>query len=154
MRTDEKTKRQGITEVKDETIDGFDHPGGDQTTRYNYLLDAYHNAADWYFENSPSSTSGNPDTSILNTQTAMEYRVTSIACGVLALARSGRVGVCDQWPVSEMTVALLGLTGWRPTARSPTMCTSMPIGRFCPCASAVFLAGAEAVVVSNGLPQL
>jgi hypothetical protein len=46
--------------------------GGDQTTRYNYLLDAYNNAADWYFENSPGSTSGYPDTSILNTQIAMD----------------------------------------------------------------------------------
>jgi hypothetical protein len=46
--------------------------GGDQTTRYNYLLDAYSSAADWYFENSPGSTSGYPDTSILNTQIAMD----------------------------------------------------------------------------------
>lgn len=46
--------------------------GGDQTTRYNYLLDADNNAADWYFENSPGSTSGYPDTSIFNTQVAMD----------------------------------------------------------------------------------
>ena len=46
--------------------------GGDQTTRYNYLLDTDNNAADWYFENSPGSTSGYPETSILNTQIAMD----------------------------------------------------------------------------------
>jgi len=46
--------------------------GGDQTTRYNYKLDTWNSAADWYFENSPGPTSGYPDTSTLNTQVAMD----------------------------------------------------------------------------------
>lgn len=42
--------------------------GGDQTTRYNYQLDAFNNAADWYFENTFNAASGFPDTSLFNTQ--------------------------------------------------------------------------------------
>src|SRR5690348_15469281 len=29
--------------------------GGDQTTRYNWLLDSYNAAADWYYEDFPAS---------------------------------------------------------------------------------------------------
>jgi len=42
--------------------------GGDQTTRYNYQLDSFNDAADYYFENQPGPTSGYPDTSLFNTQ--------------------------------------------------------------------------------------
>jgi hypothetical protein len=45
-----------------------DRWGGDQTTRYNYQLDTFNNAADWYFENTPGPNSGYPDASLFNTQ--------------------------------------------------------------------------------------
>jgi hypothetical protein len=45
-----------------------DRWGGDQTTRYNYQLDTFNNAADWYFENNSGPNSGYPDASLFNTQ--------------------------------------------------------------------------------------
>jgi len=42
--------------------------GGDATTRYNWLLDTYNAAADWYYEDFPSSSNdaGLPDHSTFN----------------------------------------------------------------------------------------
>jgi hypothetical protein len=45
-----------------------DRWGGDQTTRYNYQLDSFNSAADYYFENSPGTTAGYPGTSLFNSQ--------------------------------------------------------------------------------------
>ena len=50
----------------------IDRWGGDQTTRYNYQLDVYNNAADWYFENSPGPNAGYPDVSLFNSQVALD----------------------------------------------------------------------------------
>ncbi len=49
-----------------------DRWGGDQTTRYNYQLDAFNNAADWYFENNPGPNSGYPDVSLFNSQVELD----------------------------------------------------------------------------------
>jgi hypothetical protein len=46
--------------------------GGNQTTRYNYLLDAYNTATNWYYENVPGTTSGYPDASMFNTQVVQD----------------------------------------------------------------------------------
>ena len=61
--------------------------GGDQTTRYNYLLDTSNSAADYYFENSPGATSGYPDTSIFNAQVAMDRSTGTRTMATVPLVR-------------------------------------------------------------------
>ena len=46
--------------------------GGDNTSRYNYLLDTTNTGADWFFENTPGSSTGYPDTSQFNAQVAQD----------------------------------------------------------------------------------
>jgi len=40
--------------------------GGDATTRYNWQLDVYNSASDWYFSTDPNSNTGYPDSSEFN----------------------------------------------------------------------------------------
>ena len=46
--------------------------GGDATTRYNWQLDVSNAAADWYFETSPNSNTGYPDSSEFNDTVARD----------------------------------------------------------------------------------
>jgi hypothetical protein len=49
--------------------------GGNMITRYNYQLDVYNAAADWYFTVSPNSNAGYPDASEVNTMVARNQRL-------------------------------------------------------------------------------
>jgi hypothetical protein len=50
----------------------MDRWGGDAATRYNYLLDVYNSASDYYFETNPNSNTAYPDTSVVNSQIALD----------------------------------------------------------------------------------
>jgi hypothetical protein len=59
--------------------------GGDNTTRYNYLLDVSNSAADYYFESFPNGTGGYPDVSQFNTQVLQDKTTKTTTLGTVPL---------------------------------------------------------------------
>jgi len=59
--------------------------GGDDATRYNYLLDVSNSAADYYFESFPNGTGGYPDVSQFNTQVEQDETTKTATIGTVPL---------------------------------------------------------------------
>lgn len=65
-----------------------DRWGGDQTTRYNYLLDVYNSASDYYYESYLSSNTaapGPPDNSVFNQQVVRDRATGTKTLGTMPL---------------------------------------------------------------------
>ena len=73
----------------------LDRWGGDAATRYNYLLDVYNSANDYYFETNPNSNTAFPDTSQVNTQIAQDAQY-----GAASMITVPLIGVTTQSPDS------------------------------------------------------
>jgi hypothetical protein len=52
----------------------LDRWGGDQATRYNYLLDTYNSANDYYYETNPNSNTAFPGTGVVNSQIELDQQ--------------------------------------------------------------------------------
>jgi hypothetical protein len=77
------------------TAPTVDRWGGDAATRYNYLLDTYNSAADYYFETNPNSNTAYPDTSTVNTQVGLD-----IANHLTTIVTMPMIGYLTQGPGS------------------------------------------------------
>ncbi|HEY0794370.1 MAG TPA: glycoside hydrolase family 44 protein [Acidisarcina sp.] len=63
----------------------LDRWGGDQTTRYNYLLDVYNSASDYYYETYNPANEGAPDVSTFNLQVARDLSTHTTTLGTMPL---------------------------------------------------------------------
>ena len=59
--------------------------GGDAATRYNYLLDVYNSANDWYFSTDPNSNTQYPDSSDFNNTVAQDRSTGTLTMGTIPL---------------------------------------------------------------------
>ena len=73
----------------------MDRWGGDAATRYNYLLDVYNSASDYYFETNPNSNTAYPDTSVVNSQIALDEQAKATSVVTMPL-----IGYTTQSPDS------------------------------------------------------
>ena len=62
-----------------------DRWGGDAVTRYNWQLDIWNAANDWYFENDVNSNTKYPDTSMFNTQFERDRKYQSVTIATVPL---------------------------------------------------------------------
>jgi hypothetical protein len=59
--------------------------GGDAATRYNWQLDVYNSASDYYFLTDPNSNSGYPDVSEFNSTVERDRRVGTLTMGTVPM---------------------------------------------------------------------
>ncbi len=73
----------------------MDRWGGDGATRYNYLLDVYNSAGDYYYETNPNSNTNYPDTSAVNSQVELDEQAKATSVVTVPL-----IGYTTQLPGS------------------------------------------------------
>jgi hypothetical protein len=90
----------------------MDRWGGDAATRYNYLLDQYNSASDYYFETNANSNTAYPDTSMVNTQITQDeqYGATSLITVPLVgyTTQSPGTGAAERAFACGMSIAKYG----------------------------------------------
>jgi hypothetical protein len=90
----------------------MDRWGGDASTRYNYLLDQYNSASDYYFETNANSNTAYPDTSLVNTQITQDekYGATSVITVPLVgyTTQSPGTGAAERAFACGMSIAKYG----------------------------------------------